>query len=268
MGWLSNGTVQRINPDFQGATIWSQDQIASIKIIASRHDFHDEDLALAIADCVNLDGYNSMRADLNMDSNKLTNLAAGTASGDGVNKTQMDAVDAKTDTNATNIAANAADIATNAGDIATNATAIGNNATAISNNASDITDLQNKRDYIADTFKSNGSIRHLSIAHSGTSTINTANGNRHKLANSGALNLTITKPTGADAALGENYEVEGNILVTNNAGGGGAITLVGVSASDILGVQPNDADAKYLLTYIIHRSSGDAYDELYVWSAV
>jgi hypothetical protein len=94
MPWLSNGTFQRVNPDFTGATVWQQDQQATIKIIASRHDSHDEDLAQGIANALNLDGYNAMRASLNLGDNKLINVLAGTVDTDGVNKAQMDAADA------------------------------------------------------------------------------------------------------------------------------------------------------------------------------
>ena len=82
MPWQLDGTFVRENPDFQGATVWSQDQQASIKVIASRHDYHDEDLAVGIQSCLNLDGLNAMREDLNMGGNGIINLVAGSQSGD------------------------------------------------------------------------------------------------------------------------------------------------------------------------------------------
>jgi len=82
MGWQADGTVLRENPDFNGDDVWQQDQAAGIKIIDARHDHHDEDLALAIADCLNLDGLNAMRANLDMGGFTIINLPVGTDPGD------------------------------------------------------------------------------------------------------------------------------------------------------------------------------------------
>jgi hypothetical protein len=73
MPWKSDGTFVRINPDFEG-NVWQDDQEAGIKVIATRHDFHDNDIAGGIADCLNLDGLNAMRADLNMGGFKIYNI--------------------------------------------------------------------------------------------------------------------------------------------------------------------------------------------------
>ena len=83
MPWQNTGNFLRTNNQFTGTTVWSQDQQASIKIIASRHDFHDEDLATGIENCLNLDGYNSMRADIDMGGNTLINLAGGSLASEG-----------------------------------------------------------------------------------------------------------------------------------------------------------------------------------------
>lgn len=82
MPWKLDGTFERINPDFFGPTVWSQDQVASIKVIASRHDYHDEDLAQGIAGSLSLDGYNAMRADLDMGGNAIINVLTGTGPGE------------------------------------------------------------------------------------------------------------------------------------------------------------------------------------------
>ena len=71
MPWKAGGVFERENPDYQGASVWSQDQQASIKIIATRHDFHDEDLAQGIQACLNLNGLNAMLADLDMTLRRL-----------------------------------------------------------------------------------------------------------------------------------------------------------------------------------------------------
>jgi hypothetical protein len=80
MPWKADGTFERTNgpdPVFVGDDVWQDDQKASIKVIATRHDYHDEDLALGIANCLNLDGLNAMRADLDMGGFDLINLGTG-----------------------------------------------------------------------------------------------------------------------------------------------------------------------------------------------
>ena len=75
MPWQPTGNFLRTNNQFTGVTVWEQDQQASIKIIASRHDFHDEDLATGIEQCLNVDGYNKMLAPLDMNGFEIINLA-------------------------------------------------------------------------------------------------------------------------------------------------------------------------------------------------
>lgn len=85
MGWdIATKSVIRENPEYTGATVWSLDQQNGRKIIATRHDHHDQDLADAISATLNLDGINQMRAALNVGGFKVTNMAKGTAQGDGV----------------------------------------------------------------------------------------------------------------------------------------------------------------------------------------
>ena len=75
MPWQNTGNFLRTNNQFTGVTVWEQDQQASIKIIASRHDFHDEDLATGIEQCLNVDGYNKMLAPLDMNGFEIVNFA-------------------------------------------------------------------------------------------------------------------------------------------------------------------------------------------------
>jgi hypothetical protein len=78
MPWKIDGTFQRVtnntaedSPD----RLWQQDLEASIKVIASRHDFHDHDMATGITRTLNIDGLNQMYANLNMGGYTITNLA-------------------------------------------------------------------------------------------------------------------------------------------------------------------------------------------------
>ena len=89
MPWLGNGVFQRTNQDFSGDTVWQQDQQAGIKVIDSRHDFHDQDIAVGVESTLNLDGLNSMRADLKMATFKITGLGAAAGLTDAPNYGQV-----------------------------------------------------------------------------------------------------------------------------------------------------------------------------------
>ena len=75
MPWQSDGNFLRTNNQFTGTEVWEKDQQAAIKIIASRHDYHDEDLATGIEQCLNVNGYNKMLADIDMNGFAVTNQA-------------------------------------------------------------------------------------------------------------------------------------------------------------------------------------------------
>ncbi|MGC3959572.1 MAG: hypothetical protein QM813_16980 [Verrucomicrobiota bacterium] len=51
MGWDGNGTYAR----YYGPTGWTDDKNASIKILSSRHDTHDQDIATALNNCITRD---------------------------------------------------------------------------------------------------------------------------------------------------------------------------------------------------------------------
>ena len=90
MPWQLNGTFLRTQGEQTASNVWELDQGNNIKIIATRHDTHDEDLALGIAACLNLDGLNAMRANLDMGTSyKIENLAKGTANTDATRKGQL-----------------------------------------------------------------------------------------------------------------------------------------------------------------------------------
>jgi hypothetical protein len=278
-------TFIRNNGRNSGPTVWDEDAIALQDIDSQGHDDHDQDLANGITACLNINGVNAMLTDLSMGGFKVTGIADAVVDTDAVSKSQLDDVgtiavgaDSKADTNATNIAVNAVNIDANAQNIVTNS----NNILTLAEKdvdgvswASNVISLSRVSDTdltatieVFDSFKSNGAIRHKFVDDgTGTQTIDTAAATRHALVNDGALTLTFTKPTGADADLGENYQVEGQVLITNGATPG-AITIAGAGANDVLGEAPNTASAKYLLSYIIQRSTGDAYNELYIYSAV
>jgi hypothetical protein len=69
MAW-SGGTFTRTNGVNSGATVWTTDAAASVKIRADRHDTHDQDLATGINQCINKDGSNTA-TQLNVDNLRL-----------------------------------------------------------------------------------------------------------------------------------------------------------------------------------------------------
>lgn len=65
------------------------DALAGIKILASRQDAMWNDLKIGIQNCLTLDGQNSPTQDINLNSHKITNLAAGVLPGDAVRFDQI-----------------------------------------------------------------------------------------------------------------------------------------------------------------------------------
>ena len=88
MGW-SGGTYTRSDGVFTGTSIWQSNRDAGTKIVADRHDTHDQDIATGLNQAINKDGSNAMTGALNMGSQKISSLADGTAHTDGINAGQI-----------------------------------------------------------------------------------------------------------------------------------------------------------------------------------
>ena len=88
MAW-SGGTFTRTNGTYSGASVWASDLAANIKIVASRHDTHDQDLATGINACLNKNGLNSPTANINWGGFKITNLGTANANGQAVEYSQL-----------------------------------------------------------------------------------------------------------------------------------------------------------------------------------
>lgn len=78
MPW-SGSTFSRAEGIYTGSTIWAQENAASIGIVDTRHDTHDQDLATGINSCLHKGGNNSPTANINWGGFKNTNMAAGSA---------------------------------------------------------------------------------------------------------------------------------------------------------------------------------------------
>lgn len=243
MPWNA-GVYTRTNGQFTGSTIWETDKANNIKIESARHDTHDQDLANGITACLNINGQNAMQTDLNAGSNKVVNVANGTNNLDAVNLSQLN----------TKLSAN-------------------NAISGLSWNGTTLSALRTAGDYTTDIKlinygKFSGLIRHKSyvFATAPAVTMDLATGSRFTLTCNSNMNLTFDKPTGADPDLQtENYAIEGSILITNGITPG-TITIVGAAAGDIIGAQNLTPNAKYVLSYLIHRAAGDVYNQIYSWA--
>lgn len=85
MPWLA-GLYRKWNYSSSG---WTGDAANLIGIEAGRHDSQDDDFATGINDCLNKNGQNQALANINLGSNKIYNLANGTASTDAANYGQL-----------------------------------------------------------------------------------------------------------------------------------------------------------------------------------
>ena len=90
MPW-SGGSFSRTDGTRTGTTVWAQAKAAAVKIIATDHDTHDQDISDGINACLNKNGQNSPSANISWNSKKITNLASGTASGDALHYGQIGA---------------------------------------------------------------------------------------------------------------------------------------------------------------------------------
>jgi hypothetical protein len=71
MAW-SNGVFTRTDGTFTGANVWAKNFNSGVKVVASRHDTHDEDLADGIDSCIEKAGNNSPSANIPMNGFKHT----------------------------------------------------------------------------------------------------------------------------------------------------------------------------------------------------
>ena len=88
MPW-SAGSFTRTNGVHTGSTLWVQDRDAGTKILATRHDTHDQDLADGINATLEKSGSNAATGNLDIGSNRITLVADGTAKTDAATVNQI-----------------------------------------------------------------------------------------------------------------------------------------------------------------------------------
>lgn len=223
----------RDNSRNTGTTVWDDDAVADQLVDSGGHDYHDQDLAQGITECLNINGINDMAADLKMGTNKVTALAPGTAGTDGTNKDQLDAVDAKADQNTVDISNLDARVTTLEGSGAPDPMVVTN-------------------------FRSQGSIRHkLNDQDVAPWAVNVNSFNRHYVKNDGAGTLTFTGfPAADDPDIGNHYHIEGQIIVENGASPGAITIDMDSNPYTVLGGQDLTANKTTILSYIMQWHDG------------
>ena len=88
MAW-SGGSFTRTDGTRTGSTIWAQAKAASVKIVSSDHDTHDQDLSDGINACLHKAGQNTPTANMPWGGFKITGLAAGSLAGHSVRYEQV-----------------------------------------------------------------------------------------------------------------------------------------------------------------------------------
>ena len=81
MPWQS-GVYVRTDGTFTGDVVWQEEDSVGKGIGAARMDTHDQDVASAVNSCLNINGVNSMAANLRMGGFPIADLGEPTADGD------------------------------------------------------------------------------------------------------------------------------------------------------------------------------------------
>lgn len=79
MGFNGAGTYSRVTPSYSGSTVWQQEEAGGFGRVATRHDFHDQDVAEALTNGLTKDGQSTVSSNLTLGGNNLTNLGYATA---------------------------------------------------------------------------------------------------------------------------------------------------------------------------------------------
>lgn len=253
MPW-SGGNFTRAGTVHTGSTLWADSAgDGDATISSTEHDDHDEDLKDGIDACLNKDGSNAWTGDLDAGgSYHITNLAAGTATGDSVRWDEMPKHTGGLTLNGTTISLEYNDGTSSDLDIAS----VGSSGEVTLSGAQTIT---GKKTFTTATTPITD-LRVLDTTYhkineltaSGSVAIDTTAASDHFLSNNQAMTLTFTWPAvSADTDLGANFKTSGNVYIRNTTGHG-ALTLAHATTpddSETIGSRPTGATDMYVLHY-------------------
>ena len=249
MPW-SGGSFTRTNGVHTGATLWAQDRDAGTKILAARHDTHDQDLAGGINSTLEKSGSNAATGNLNIGSNRLTAVADGTAKTDAatVNQIQSNAPAYQaTDTGTANahvIALSPAITAYASGQKVTFKSGSANTtASTLNVNGLGVKAIKKLHDQdVASGDIESGSI--VTAVYDGTNfqmTSQIATSPAAGVTLSGSTNNTVATVTGANALIGEaNLTFDGSqLLIPNGSAGAPSNSFINSTGTGLYFVSPD-----------------------------
>lgn len=263
MGW-SSGTYTREGAVHTGSTVWADSAGDGDPVISSsEHDAHDEDLASGINACINKDGSNAWTSDLDAGSNKVTSLAAGSATGhsgrwdEDVSGVSLDSTTLHIEYNGSKADAtiDLAGIAS-AGEMTLSGDQTVTGKKTFTTATTPITDLR-----LIDTSYCGVDVLTAGAAVS----VDTTAGSNFYLGNNQAMTLTFTIPAASsDTDLGANFCTKGVILMRNETGHGAITLSVTADDSETIGGRPTGAGELYSLVYQIWVMGSTRY-VLFTW---
>lgn len=250
MGWSGGTFTLEDDQGNSGSSIptdWAGDGDAAIKTT----DFVEllDDIQTGINSCLNKDGSNAATGDLDLGTSyHLTNLAAGTATGDSGRWDE--------DVAGVSLAGTVLTLTLNSGSTLTQDIASVGTSGEVTLTTTQTLSGQKTFTTNPTTFaeiKGNGPTSHVvsSLTAGANVAVDTTAYSRFWLNNTQAMTLTFTFPSGTDAELGANYCTSGVVLMRNGTGHG-AITLAtnaAVTDSETVGARPTGSGDIYSLVY-------------------
>ena len=89
MAFNGSGSFIRTNGVNSGSDTWDQDRNAGTKILSSRHDAHDQDLANGLSNCITKDGQTTVTANIPFAGFELVNIGSATARANAARLSQV-----------------------------------------------------------------------------------------------------------------------------------------------------------------------------------
>lgn len=254
MGW-SGGVYTQTDGTYSGDGICqSQAGDGDAKIKAAEMDALLEDHADGINQCLNKDGSNAATGDLDAGSNKITNLAEGSATGDAA---RWDEAVASLSLDGTTLEVNLndgqvidIDLASigSAGEVTLSGDQTITGQKTFTTNPTIITNL-----------KTNGAIRHAVDVKSSSASISldTDSYNYFYVTNNTTMTVDLDMTDAADDDLGASWVATGWAMFRNDSSAGAVtVTCANADSIEVIGSNPTTNGETYTLAYQIVRRGG------------